>query len=150
EQLENRSGLVRSFDRAFAADRKSDIVASLDDFQRQALDILRSPRTRDALNLDRETGRVRDRYGRTQFGQACLAACRLVEAGVRFVTVSTGENSWDTHLGNFGALRTLLPGVDQPLSALIQDLGDSGLLDNTIVYCAGEFGRTPRINRNAG
>jgi hypothetical protein len=151
EQLDNRNGLVRSFDRAFAAaDRGADLLGGLDAFQRQALDILRSRRTRDASDLGRESAPARDRYGRTPFGQGCLAARRLVEAGVRFVTVSTGA-VWDTHGQNFSTLRTqLLPSLDQTLSALLQDLDDRGLLDRTIVYCAGEFGRTPKINKGAG
>jgi hypothetical protein len=150
DQLENRNNLVQSFDRAFvAAERNSDLVDGLDTFHRQALDILRSPRTRDALDLRREAAAVRERYGQTLFGQGCLAARRLVEAGVRFVSVST-EPAWDTHAGNFSTLRTELPTLDQSLSALIQDLDDHGLLENTVVYCAGEFGRTPKINNRAG
>jgi uncharacterized protein (DUF1501 family) len=151
DSLENRDGLMRRFDRAFeAADRKSDLVDGLDAFHRQALDIVRSSRTRDALDLAREMAHVRERYGQTLFGQGCLAARRLVEAGVRFVTVGTGEN-WDTHGENFQTLRNpLLPSLDQTLSALIQDLDDRDLLETTIVYCAGEFGRTPKINKGAG
>jgi hypothetical protein len=152
DQLENRNGLMQSFDRAFhEVDRNVELANGLDAFHRQALDILRSSRTRDALELGREEAAVRTRYGQTPFGQGCLAARRLIEAGVRFVTVSTGGPSWDTHGQNFSSLRTqLLPALDQTLSALIQDLDDRGMLDNTIVYCAGEFGRTPRINKNAG
>ena len=83
------------------------------------------------------------------FGQGALAARRLIEAGVRFTTVSLG--GWDTHGQTFNAHRSrLLPQLDQTLSALIQDLDDRGMLENTIVYCAGEFGRTPRINQNNG
>jgi hypothetical protein len=151
EQLENRNDLVRRFDRAFdAAERDAELAGGLDTFHRQALDILRSGRTRDALDLRRERASVRERYRQTEFGQGCLAARRLVEAGVRFVTVSTGV-VWDTHGQNFSQLRTqLLPPLDQALSALIQDLDDRGMLDSTIVYCAGEFGRTPQINKNAG
>lgn len=85
----------------------------------------------------------------TPFGQGALAARRLIEAGVRFTTVSLG--GWDTHGQTFNAHRArLLPQLDQVLSALVQDLDDRGMLENTIVYCAGEFGRTPRINNNAG
>jgi hypothetical protein len=150
-RLENRNGLMQSFDRAFAAvDRNADLADGLGTFQRQALDILRSGRTRDALDLGRETAAVRARYGQTPFGQGCLAARRLVGAGVRFVTVSTGV-VWDTHGQNFRILRDeALPALDQTLSALIQDLDDRGLLESTAVYCAGEFGRTPRINRYGG
>jgi hypothetical protein len=151
EQLENRNGLMQSIDRVFeAADRQTDVANGLDAFHQRALDILRSSRTRDALDLSREKEALRDRYGQTLFGQGCLAARRLVEAGVRFVTVES-QGNWDTHADNFSALRTqLLPRLDQTLSALIQDLDDRGLLDSTIVYCAGDFGRTPKINKRAG
>jgi hypothetical protein len=150
DQLENRNGLLQSFDRSFASiDRSTDLVDGLDAFHRQALDILRSDRTRDAFNLGQEAQALRNRYGTSPFGQGALAARRLVEAGVRFVTISTG--GWDTHSQTFNAHRTrLLPNLDQTLSALIQDLDDRGMLENTIVYCAGEFGRTPRINPNTG
>jgi len=149
-QLENRDRLTQQFDRGFrAADRNADLVDGLDAFHRQALEILRSDRTRDAFNLGRENQILRQRYGLNPFGQGALAARRLIDAGVRFVTITLG--GWDTHGQNFNALRTrLLPQLDQTLSALIEDLGDRGMLERTMVYCAGEFGRTPRINRNAG
>jgi hypothetical protein len=150
EQLENRDRLLRNFDSTFqAAERSADLVDGLDTFHRQALEILRSDRTRNAFDLAQEPDSLRQRYGQTPFGQGALAARRLIDAGVRFVTLSLG--GWDTHGQNFNSLRTrLLPQLDQTLSALIQDLAARGTLDHTIVYCAGEFGRTPRINRNAG
>ena len=150
EQLENRNNLLQSFDRNFAAlDRNSDLADGMDAFHRQALDILRSDATRNAFDLNRESNEVRDRYGRDSLGQAALSARRLVQAGVRFVTLSTG--GWDTHNQNFQRLSSRnLPPLDRTLAALIQDLDDQGLLDSTIVYCAGEFGRTPRINRRGG
>jgi uncharacterized protein (DUF1501 family) len=136
-------------------DRKADLVDGLGAFHSQAIDILRSKRTREALDLSRESAGVRDRYGQTLLGQGCLAARRLVEAGVRFVTVVAtglpGGPNWDTHGQNFVDLRSiLLPALDQTFSALIEDLDARGLLERTIVYCAGEFGRTPRINKHAG
>jgi hypothetical protein len=150
EQLENRDRLLRNFDSSFEAiDRQTDLVDGLDAFHRQALDILRSDKTRNAFNLQQETESLRARYGSTPFGQGALAARRLVEAGVRFVTISLG--GWDTHSQTFNAHKTrLLPQLDQTLSALISDLDGRGMLDNTIVYCAGEFGRTPRVNQNSG
>jgi hypothetical protein len=140
EQLENRDRLLQSFDRGFqAADRNADLVDGLDAFHRQALEILRSDRTRNAFNLAQESDSVRQRYGQNSFGQGALAARRLIEAGVRFVTISMG--GWDTHNQTFQAHKTrLLPQLDQTLSALIEDLDTRGQLDNTIVYCAGEFG----------
>ena len=149
EQLENRDQLLQSFDTRFKALDKSELVEGLDAFHKQALEILRSDRTRKAFDLGQEPQPLRERYGLTPFGQGVLAARRLVEAGVRFVTISLG--GWDTHGRNFEALRQrLLPQLDQTLSALVSDLAERGQLDRTVVYCAGEFGRTPKINKNAG
>jgi uncharacterized protein (DUF1501 family) len=150
EQLENREKLLKGFDRGLAAlDQVDGIGAGLDTFHKKALDILRSDRTRQALELNRESESTRERYGATGFGQGALMARRLVEAGVRFTTLSLG--GWDTHKDNFPRLKTaLLPELDQTLSALIEDLSDRGMLERTIVYCAGEFGRTPKINPEAG
>jgi hypothetical protein len=147
-ELENRERLRGRLDARFKALDRADLPAGLDEFNRQALDILRSDRTGKAFDLEREPASVRDRYGRNPLGQAALTARRLVEAGVRFVTLGSG--GWDTHAANFRALRGLLPPVDQALSALIGDLADRGLLGSTLVYCAGEFGRTPRVNGQGG
>jgi hypothetical protein len=150
DELDNRDRLLAKFDKAFrAADRDGDLVQGNDTFHRQALEILRSDKTKKAFDLAQEAPGLRERYGQTPFGQGALAARRLVEAGVRFVTLSLG--GWDTHGRNFDALsKRLLPPLDQTLSALIEDLDARGMLDSTIVYCAGEFGRTPKINKNAG
>jgi hypothetical protein len=149
EDLARRDKLRNTFDTAFRALDQADLPASLDRFHQQALDILRSDKTRKAFDLEQETSSVRDTFGRTPFGQSALIARRLVEAGVRFVTLGLG--GWDTHAGNFRVLRgQLLPQVDQTLAALISDLDQRGLLDSTIVYCAGEFGRTPTINSGGG
>jgi hypothetical protein len=150
EELNDRDKLLKGFDSTFKkVDRSADLVDGYDTFHKQALDILRSDKTKKAFNLDEEKPDLRTRYGPTPFGQGALAARRLVEAGVRFVTLSLG--GWDTHGRNFDALKTrLLPTLDTTLSALIGDLHERGMLDSTIVYCAGEFGRTPKINRNAG
>src|SRR5205807_10667656 len=103
---------------------------------------LRSDKTKNAFDLAQETQATRERYGNNPFGQGALAARRLVEAGVRFVTISLG--GWDTHGKNFEALsKRLLPQLDQTLSALIADLDERGMLDRTLAYCAGEVGRTP-------
>jgi len=147
--LAGRTKLRDAFDARFRELDAADLPASLDKFQQQALDILRSDRTRTAFDLDREPEPVRAAYGRGGFGQGALAARRLIEAGVRFITVGLG--GWDTHAGNFGALRNnLLPQLDRTLGALLSDLDQRGLLDSTLVYCAGEFGRTPKVNRAAG
>lgn len=150
EELDKRDKLFQGFDDTFRSlDRSADLVDGLDAFHKQALEILRSDKTKKAFDLDAEKATVRERYGSTPFGVGALAARRLVEAGVRFITVSLG--GWDTHGKNFEALsKRLLPALDQTLSALIDDLSQRGMLDSTIVYCAGEFGRTPKINKNAG
>jgi hypothetical protein len=150
DELNDREGLLKGFDKTFKAiDKSTDVVDGFDAFHKQALEILRSDRTKKAFNLDEEKAAVRARYGATTFGQGALAARRLVEAGVRFVTLTLG--GWDTHQKTFDRHKTaLLPSLDTTLSALIEDLEQRGMLDSTIVYCAGEFGRTPRVNKNAG
>ncbi|MFN4260066.1 MAG: DUF1501 domain-containing protein [Gemmataceae bacterium] len=150
EELENRDRLVKGFDQTFASlDKQHELVDGLDAFHKKALEILRSDKTQKAFDLNQESASLRSRYGNYTFGQGVLAARRLVEAGVRFVSISTG--GWDTHQGNFQRLKTnLLPPVDQTLSALIEDLDSRGMLDDTIVMCAGEFNRTPKINGRAG
>jgi len=147
--LELREALRRRFDRGLRALESTDALAGLDRFHRQALEILHSDRVCTALDLAREPDLVRDDYGRSSLGQGALAARRLIEAGARFVTLGVG--GWDTHGDNFRALRDrLLPPLDKALAALIRDLNARGLLDETLVLCAGEFGRTPRVNGTAG
>jgi hypothetical protein len=147
--LEARDALRDRFDRGLRALDSADLMAGLDRFHRQALEILHSDRVRAALDLTREPDALRDGYGRTPLGQGALAARRLIEAGARFVTLGFG--GWDTHGDNFRALRDrLLPPLDKALAALIRDLNARGLMDETIVVCAGEFGRTPRVNGTAG
>ncbi len=150
KDLEDRNQLLAEYDAYFKGiDQSSDIVQGLDQFQQQALDILRSDRTKKAFDLAAEPESVRSAYGQDPLGQSALAARRLVEAGVRFVSIGTG--GWDTHQTNFPRLKDRnLPQLDKVLAALIHDLAERGLLDKTIVYCVGEFGRTPNINRNAG
>ncbi|MDY3554724.1 DUF1501 domain-containing protein [Gemmata sp. JC717] len=150
EDLEKRDALLRKFDTGFAGlDRSNDLVDGLDTFHQQALEILKSDKTRKALDLTAEKPATRELYGSTPFGQGALAARRLVEAGVRFSTVTFG--GWDTHSQTFNAHKTrLAPTADQVLSALVKDLDDRGLLDSTVVMCAGEFGRTPKVNKNTG
>jgi hypothetical protein len=150
DDLAKRDELLTQFDQGFRKlDGAGDLVDGLDEFHRQALEILRSDKTKKAFNLNQEPEATRERFGTTGLGIGALAARRLVEAGVRFVTVSLG--GWDTHSNNFPSLKDkLLPPVDQTLSALITDLDEHGLLDSTIVYCAGEFGRTPKLNTKGG
>jgi hypothetical protein len=128
-------------------------VRGMDAYQQKALSLLTSSQTQKAFDIDDEDPRVRDRYGRTAYGQSVLMARRLVESGVRFVTVfySPHINGWDTHSDNFSTLRErLLPATDQTLPALIEDLAARGLLDQTLVVWTGEMGRSPKVNRTAG
>ncbi|HET6576368.1 MAG TPA: DUF1501 domain-containing protein [Fimbriiglobus sp.] len=150
DELAKRDRLLTTFDDAFRRlDANNDLADGLDTFHKQALEILRSDKTKKAFDLASEPAKVRERYGPSSFGQGALAARRLVEAGVRFVTVGIG--GWDTHRQNFDSLKTkLLPSLDQTLSALVADLDDRGMLDSTVVMCAGEFGRTPKVNKTAG
>lgn len=150
DELANRDKLLSGFDATFReADKSADLIQGFDAFHQQALDILRSDRTRKAFDLAQEKQELRARYGMDNFGQSALAARRLVEAGVRFVTISIG--GWDTHRQTFDAhSKRLQPTLDNTLSALIGDLADRGMLDKTMVYCAGEFGRTPKVNKDTG
>jgi hypothetical protein len=102
-------------------------------------------RGKEVFNLDNEPTEVRNRYGRTTFGQECLAARRMVEAGVPYVTISF-PGGWDTHSNHFATMRNQCASLDQGLAALLTDLKDRGLLDRTLVWCTGEFGRTPKVS----
>src|SRR5204863_2979497 len=125
-------------------------------YRRMAYQLVSSPRVRQALDLNRESRPVRESYGMTLFGQAALAARRLVEAGSRFVTVFWDEyglagSGWDTHWDHYPRMRNeLLPGLDLALSGLIRDLDARGLLDETLVLCLSEHGRTPRLQNVRG
>ena len=122
----------------------------------KAFRLLHSPAVRKAFHLAAEDPRLRDRYGRTKLGQSMLLSRRLVESGVRFVTVYDGqyngqEANWDAHSNVFGRLKNdLIPPADRAFATLIEDLTDRGLLDETLVIAMGEFGRTPKINASAG
>jgi hypothetical protein len=130
-------------------DRSAGAVFDRHQFYQQAYDLVTSPTAKRAFKLDEEPDELRDRYGRHREGQSTLLARRLVEAGVRFATVEF--NGYDTHADNFGRLKKeLLPKLDQAWTALLDDLEERGLLDTTPVICAGEFGRTPRVNGAAG
>ena len=118
-------------------------------FQRKAFDLMVSPDAKRAFDIHAEPAALRDAYGRHTLGQSCLMARRLVEAGVRCVTIE--HTNWDTHDNCFNVLKTqLLPALDSGLSTLFRDLADRGMLERTLVVACGEFGRTPRINKNAG
>jgi hypothetical protein len=156
-RMANRRALLRAVDDGLgrlADDRRID---DLGRYQRQAFALLTSQATRRAFDLRAESDRVRERYGRHKYGQSLLLARRLVEAGVRLVTVYWGGRvnnpspHWDTHFNNNHRLRDeLLPPFDQCFSAFLEDLAQRGLLDSTLVVCMGEFGRTPRFGQFTG
>jgi hypothetical protein len=150
-RLEGRQGLLRALDeRARRADAG---IEGMDAHYQQAFQLLRSPQTRRAFDLAAESSKLRDRYGRSRFGQSLVLARRLVEAGVPLITVNwsrQNNDQWDTHKANYPRLRELLPPFDRGLAAFLEDLHTRGLLDSTLVCCLGEFGRTPRINPDGG
>ena len=145
DRLQDRRLLLREVDRVRRDVDRSGTMEGIDAFTAKAFEIITAPKTRDALDLNQEDPRTIERYGRaTQF----LTARRLVEAGVRCVTLAIG--GWDTHANNFGHLRGQLPMVDQALAALVDDLSQRGLDRDCAVVMWGEFGRTPRVNAGAG
>ena len=150
DKYQQRRGLLTDIDRAFDEfEQLDESVRSLDRFSEAAYQIISSSRSRNAFDLSREPEREVDRFGRHEFGQSMLLTTRLVEAGVRFVTVLL--EGWDTHQDNFNKLgRELLPNLDQSLSAMFDRLREQGLLESTAVLVTGEFGRTPKVNNNAG
>ena len=146
EELEARRRLLARVDTAFSdVDVSNAELTGMNRSYEQAFEILQSTAVRKAFQIDAEPAELREQYGRHTFGQSCLLARRLVEAGTRCVSIYNG--GWDTHQDNFTDLKnSLLPPWDQGLAALIADLDDRGLLENTLVWCTGEFGRTPKIN----
>jgi hypothetical protein len=148
ERTQRRRRMLDALDR-WRRQTDSGLVAERNQFYQQAYDLITSPAAQRAFRIDQEPAALRDRYGRHRYGQSCLLARRLIEAGVRFVSVET--NWWDTHQDNFRDLKnSRLPNLDECYSALLEDLGQRGLLDNVVVIWMGEFGRTPRINGRAG
>jgi hypothetical protein len=150
ERFEERGDLRSEVDhfRRFVDKAAGDPAVALDDHYKQAYDLMNSKEAQAAFEIDREPAKTRDRYGRNSFGQRCLLARRLVEAGVPFITVYDG--GWDHHSDLFGALRKRLPGWDQSVAGLISDLDERGMLDSTMVIALGEFGRTPKISTLQG
>jgi hypothetical protein len=154
ERLLRRRSMVKSLD-DFARDvSETPLTTSRDQFAERAYSLLTSSAAQSAFRIQDEPEKVREKYGRTSAGQSCLLARRLVEAGVSFVTVNDrGANQlgWDTHAQNFPTIKnTLAPPIDKGLAALVEDLSERGLLETTLVVMMGEFGRTPKINPNAG
>jgi hypothetical protein len=151
-QMEGRLDLLGQLSQAGPGLDATTSMNDLDGYMRSAVDLLSSAACRDAFNLERESQNVRDAYGPAPFAQSCLLSRRLVEAGVPLVTVYSANNrDWDTHGNNFNLLRNnLLPPTDQGVSALLEDLQQRGMLEDTLVVWMGDMGRTPRINGGAG
>jgi hypothetical protein len=149
ERLDERRRFRDAFNAHFLGRRAEvDLVPTLSKFQQDAYDILASNRIAKAFDLSAEPESIRKLYPQGKLGNGALMARRLIEAGARFVTV--GSDEWDTHVSNFATLRRLLPELDQALAGLIIDLDKRGMLEETLVVCGGEFGRTPIVNANAG
>jgi hypothetical protein len=158
-RLETRRSLLQEVNQRLDAIERNGPLNHFDKQTQQAFDLLRSPRSRLAFRLDQEPERVRDRYGRSQFGQSVLLARRLIEAGVTLVKVNwyrgpdepDDNPCWDSHTKESQRLKTvLMPPMDQAYSALLEDLCLRGMLDETLVVCMAEFGRSPKINPAAG
>lgn len=149
-RLTRRAKMVRTIDNLQRTlDSEPAAYAALDKHVQSALNLIASPEAKRAFDLNSEDPRLRDRYGRHAFGQRLLLSRRLIEAGVRFVTVS--DDGWDTHADNFKSLKNkLMPPVDQALPELLIDLHERGLLDTTLVVWMTDFGRTPQINAASG
>ena len=150
EDIDRRQNLVQRYDTAFGDFAKEDkILAGMDEFGQKAYTMMRSPKAREAFDLSKESQSATGLFGEDPFSQSCLLATRLVENGVKFVTVNLG--GWDTHSDNFNILKNKnLPTLDAGLSGLFEVLALKGLLDSTIVYVSGEFGRTPKVNPRGG
>jgi len=154
ERLQRRGSLLQKVNDAMPEIEKAVENYALDSYYQKAFDLILSGRARDAFDLSKEDDKMRDRYGRHTFGQGCLMARRLIEAGTKFVqmnwpSVANGDpltTAWDTHAANFGPLRNLhCPKLDSGVSTLLEDLDQRGLLKETLVIAIGEFGRSPRL-----
>ncbi len=126
----------------------NDQIATYDEFHQRAATMILSSEARSAFSIEAESDKLRERYGRNTFGQSCLLGRRLIERGVRFVTVNYG--GWDHHAKIFDSLTKKLPEMDQGFSALLEDMDTRGLLADTMVLMFGEFGRSPKVNKDAG
>lgn len=150
QRIDRRKQMLATVD---ALQREADLQPAafdaLDEHYKAALNMITAPETKKAFAIDTEDDKLRDAYGRNRFGQSCLLARRLIQAGVRFVTVTDG--GWDTHQNNFKSLKSSrIPPVDQALPQLLKDLEEQGMLESTLVCWLTDFGRTPKINAASG
>jgi uncharacterized protein (DUF1501 family) len=143
-----RRSILQSVDSHFASLEKSDRLEAMDTFYQRAYALISSDKAREAFDINKEPGKLREEYGRNPAGQRMLMARRLVEAGVRLVSLTYG--GWDHHDNIAGGIAGQLPQFDKAFARLITDLEQRGLLDSTLVMVSSEFGRTPKINTTAG
>lgn len=148
KKVERRASLLKAVDGLAKRVEGNDQIATYDEFHQRAAEMILSKEARQAFAIEDEDPKLRDRYGRTTAGQSLLLARRLVESGVRFVTVNYG--GWDMHGKIFESLDKKLPEFDQAVSTLVDDMHDRGTTKDTLVVVMGEFGRTPKINKDAG
>ena len=151
KRIDDRRSLLSKVDRFHKSmeAKANRVTRELGVFAQRATELMTSKAAKEAFDINKESDKLRDAYGRNTLGQSCLMARRLVEAGVRCVTVE--HSNWDTHYHNFQTLQDdLLPKFDQAIPTLFKDLDSRGLLQNTLVLLTGEFGRTPKINDSAG
>ena len=150
---EERFALLSQLEQRMQQLDHSDSAAGMSQLKQRAFGLLSSVDSQRAFDLSRERASLRDQYGRHHFGQSMLLTRRLVEAGTPLVAVNWSKlnaDQWDTHSKNYSRLRQLLPPFDRGMAAFLADLDQRGLLDTTLVVCLGEFGRTPKINKDAG
>ena len=148
KRFNRRRSLLDTVDHHFRTLEESDALDSMDAFYQHAYKLISSNNAREAFNLAAEPDAIKEQYGKTQAGQRMLLARRLIEGGVRFVSLTAG--GWDHHDNIKGGITNNLPSVDKAIAALINDLDQRGMLDNTLVMVTSEFGRTPKINNTAG
>lgn len=148
ERFNRRKSLLETVDHHFNSMEDSDALDSMDAFYKHAYKLISSNDARQAFDISKEPQKVRDEYGNNAPGQRMLLARRLVEAGVRFVSLTAG--SWDHHADLKKGIENNLPTVDKAVATLIKDLEQRGLLDSTMVIVTSEFGRTPKLNKDAG
>lgn len=150
-RLDHRRSMLAVVDEKFRRMDATGIAESMDAYYQTAFQLMRSEKAKKAFRISEEPEALREKYGRTSLGQGALLARRLVEAGVRFVTVSRGFNTWDHHKDIFPTLSNdFLPELDRAYATLLEDLQQRGMLDSTLVVLTGEFGRTPEINAMGG
>ena len=148
ERFNKRRSMLDAVNEHFQTQQNSDNIEAMDTFYQRAYGLISNEKARAAFDINKEDNKLRDDYGRNQAGQRMLLARRLVESGVRFVTLTYG--SWDMHGDINGGIRRSMPSFDQAFATLIRDLDQRGMLDSTLVMVSSEFGRTPKINGTAG